>query len=98
MKAHLVVREDRLQAGSTVEAICGAIVTECEIALMWDTLLVGGPMALSSILCCKNCWERLVGALVATEGSSRYVYGVVPPDKRRNRKLRDAELETDEAA
>ena len=62
-RAHLTIRETPLESGSQVEALCGAQIFPAQIVLMWDSVLMGEPLAVNTLLVCRKCWG--VAALAA---------------------------------
>lgn len=77
-KAHLVIRETPLADGSRVETLCETELSPAQIVLMWDSVAMNSPLAFSTLLCCKKCWDSLPLVYQGDAAEARrYIYGVV---------------------
>ena len=62
MKAHLTVRDTPLREGEAVQTLCELTIFRAKILLLWDQIGMNSPLALSTLLCFRKCFEAYISA------------------------------------
>jgi hypothetical protein len=78
MKAHLVSSPQPVldNVAETIVGVCGVLLEDPEIVMVWDGQVIGSEPMLSRVNFCGRCIEKAHEEhLVKTE--RRYLYGVV---------------------
>ena len=76
MKCHLVSSSSPLSTAVTLAGVCGVVLQNPEVVMVWDEQVIGSEPMLSRVNFCRKCIEIAHEEhLVKTE--RRYLYGVV---------------------
>lgn len=89
-RAHLTIRESPLESGSQVEALCGTEIFPAQIVLMWDSVAMDAPLAMNTLLVCRECWKLCSHVGIGDTGQ-RYIYGVIKGQSMSEREERERE-------
>jgi hypothetical protein len=58
---HLYITDLPIVACLDIEALCGEVISNPQICLAWDELVIGGPLDLTATKFCTKCKKAFIG-------------------------------------